>query len=208
MKKSPTISQPARNSASLADSAAELLAQFFCRSPLLGQLEERIRQTANHLAAQLVKAGVFSEQEADALRLAAAWQDAGLLALPAELLLKASPLTLAEKKLLETHVEESCCLAAQAGLPQTAVDFIAAHHEQAAGGGYPQGLRGEEIPTGAQLLRLTGDYCLLQLDLPHRSGVRSYCALELLAEQQGKKYSPKVFQQIFLPALGDFDWNL
>ena len=84
--------------------------------------------------------------------------------------------------------------------------IITAHHEQINGGGYPAGLAEAEIPLAAQLLHLVNDYCLLQIDLPGRLGLRSHCALQVLAKHKGKKYSPKVFEEIFLPALGDLEF--
>ena len=191
-----------------ADAQGEIIAQFFLRSRHLGHLTERVIQTANHLAARLIQMNILNEYEAEALRLGAVWQDVGLLTVPTQILLKSSPFTLAEKRLLENHVEESCRLAEQFGLPPMAIKFIAAHHEQVNGGGYPQGLQQDEIPLGAQLLHLVNDYCLLQTDLSIRPAVRSCFAWEILEQQVGKKYSPRTFEEIFLPALGDFDLDL
>lgn len=187
--------------------AEDVKAQLFCYSPDLGQLAEHAVQAVSHLTAKLKKSDILSPAEAAALQRAAVWQDSGLLLLPQNVLLKSAPFTLAEKQLIETHVGISCALAEQAGADADTLQIIAAHHEQVNGGGYPAGLQENEIPLCAQLLRLVNDYCLLQTDLPGRPGVRSCYALQILEQQTGKKYSPKVFEEMFLPALGDFDFD-
>lgn len=204
MKKSvamPRASMPALPCLNSED----VMPQLFYYSPNLGQMSEYAVQTVNHLAAGLRQAGILSRKEIRNLRQAAVWQDAGMLLIPREVLLKSAPFTLEEMCLIQSHVELSCRLAAKAGVNVETLDIIAAHHEQVNGGGYPRGLRGDEISLCAQLLRLANDYCLLQIDLPGRLGVRSCCALQVMAKQKGKKYSPKVFEEIFLPALGDLD---
>lgn len=85
--------------------------------------------------------------------------------------------------------------------------IVRGHHERFDGAGYPDGLRGEEIPLGARILAVAESFDAMLNDAPHRTAFDEDQALKEIAEQSGKMYDPKVveaflvIQQLIQPVL-------
>ncbi len=125
---------------------------------------------------------------ADAV-LAALLMDAGMTAMPAELLNQAGPLTDDQRRLLESHVG----LGAE-GVKRLApsegwlVDAVLAHHERFDGTGYPSGAKGSAIPRLARLLAVCDTYAALACPRPQRAARTPRAALTetLLEAERGR----------------------
>jgi putative nucleotidyltransferase with HDIG domain len=96
----------------------------------------------------------LSEPELDLLGHAALFHDIGKLAVPDEVLLKPGSLTPDEWVVMKRHAEEGARIIERLGFLQDAVPAIRHHHERWDGSGYPDGLRGEEIPLGARIIHV------------------------------------------------------
>ena len=114
--------------------------------------------------------------------------DCGMLVVPANVLAKAKPLTADERRVIEAHPKYGAELLLWR-FPTIAGPLAAAvatHHERADGTGYPNGLKGADLPALGRLLRVADVYAALNEDRPHRPACDPRAALTevlLLAEQ-------------------------
>jgi HD-GYP domain-containing protein (c-di-GMP phosphodiesterase class II) len=74
---------------------------------------------------------------------------------------------------------------------------MANHHENYDGSGYPNGVKGENIPLEARVLSVADIYEALTADRPYRKGYSRKKALEIIEEERGRKLDP-VITDIFL----------
>jgi response regulator RpfG family c-di-GMP phosphodiesterase len=119
------------------------------------------------------------------MELAGLFLDIGLLALPSDLLVPRGPLEPAAVELLHSHADISGDILeplARVGLPVAAVR---AHHERLDGSGYPRGLRGRQVPFGAQILAVVDTWAALTRPRPHRPAISDQEALAVLRQQAG-----------------------
>jgi response regulator RpfG family c-di-GMP phosphodiesterase len=117
------------------------------------------------------------------MELAGLFLDIGLLALPADLLAPRGPLEPEALKLLHGHPEISGDILdplARVGVPVAAVR---AHHERLDGSGYPRGLRGRQVPFGAQVLAVVDTWAALTRPRPHRPALSEREALAVLRQE-------------------------
>lgn len=100
---------------------------------------------------------------------AALLMDVGMLRIPLEVLAKSGPLSTAERREIETHPSIGADLI-QRFIPQAGpiAAAVNAHHERPDGTGYPNAMKGEDIPSLARLLAACDVYAALASDRPHR----------------------------------------
>jgi diguanylate cyclase (GGDEF)-like protein/putative nucleotidyltransferase with HDIG domain len=96
----------------------------------------------------------LSQAELDLLGHAALFHDIGKLAVPDAILLKPATLTDDEWALMQRHADEGARIIDRLGFLNDAVPAIRHHHERFDGTGYPDGLKGEEIPLGARIIHV------------------------------------------------------
>lgn len=93
------------------------------------------------------------------LGLGALLHDIGECRLPAELLARRDRFSAEDHRLFQTHAAAGAAILRDTDeIPQSAVEVAAAHHEHHSGGGYPHGLRGEEIPHFARIVSIVDMY--------------------------------------------------
>ena len=117
------------------------------------------------------------------MELAGLFLDIGMLVLPSDLLAPRGPLEPDAVELLHGHADISGDILeplARVGLPVAAVR---AHHERLDGSGYPRGLRGRQVPFGAQILGVVDTWAALTRPRPHRPAMSEQDALAVLRQQ-------------------------
>jgi response regulator RpfG family c-di-GMP phosphodiesterase len=117
------------------------------------------------------------------MELAGLFLDIGLLVLPSDLLAPHGPLEPKAVELLHGHADISGDILeplARVGVPVAAVR---AHHERLDGSGYPRGLRGRQVPFGAQILGVVDTWAALTRPRPHRPAMSEQDALAVLRQQ-------------------------
>jgi HD-GYP domain-containing protein (c-di-GMP phosphodiesterase class II) len=102
------------------------------------------------------------------MELAGLLHDIGLLALPTDLLSGDGPLSDHQLRLLHTHPDASAEILEPLSRVGVPVSAVRAHHERLDGSGYPRGLRGRQVPVGAEMLAVADCYAALIHDRPHR----------------------------------------
>jgi putative two-component system response regulator len=123
------------------------------------------------------------EEEIKALRWAGIVHDIGKVVVPDAILLKPGPLTEDEMNVMRRHSEVGERICSPLKSFRLVLPIIRHHHEKRNGSGYPDGLRGEQIPLTARILQLADVYDALTTDRPYRTAVPSEEALQMMADE-------------------------
>jgi putative two-component system response regulator len=126
--------------------------------------------------------GLPGEERID-LRRGGFVHDIGKVAVPEFVLLKPGPLDAAERKIMQEHtiVGERICAPLRSF--RNVLPIIRSHHEKQDGSGYPDHLKGEEIPLTARILQTVDIYDSLTTDRPYRKALSREKALEIMWEE-------------------------
>jgi putative two-component system response regulator len=118
-----------------------------------------------------------------ALRRGGLIHDIGKLAVPEHILLKPGPLTPEERKIMEQHtvIGEGICAPLRSF--RQVLPIIRHHHEKQDGSGYPDGLKGEQVPLTARILQVTDIYDALTTDRPYRKALLPEKAFAIMREE-------------------------
>jgi len=128
------------------------------------------------------KIGV-SREDCNDLRRSGIVHDIGKVAVPEFVLLKPGPLDSAERKIMEEHtlVGERICAPLKSF--RNVLPIIRSHHEKQDGSGYPDHLKGEEIPLTARILQTVDIYDSLTTERPYRVALSQEKAIEIMREE-------------------------
>jgi diguanylate cyclase (GGDEF)-like protein/putative nucleotidyltransferase with HDIG domain len=155
-------------------------------------------------AAGMGKVFGLSDSEIEALRAGALLHDIGKLAVPDHILNKPGRLSAAEFEKMKVHTTVGAEILRRVNFPYPVVPVVRHHHEQWDGHGYPDGLKGEEIPITARILSVVDCFDSVREDRPYRRGMTREEASELLLRGAGKHFDPKIIEQ-FLKHLPRFE---
>jgi putative nucleotidyltransferase with HDIG domain len=151
----------------------------------------RVQKYAVGLANAL---GVHDEALLKAVEAAALLHDMGKLAVPEYILNKPGRLTEAEFEKMKLHASVGADILSAIDFPYPVVPIVRHHHESWDGSGYPDGLRGTDIPIGARILSVVDCFDALTSDRPYRRRLSNEDALAILNERKGTMYDPWVVQ--------------
>jgi putative nucleotidyltransferase with HDIG domain len=149
----------------------------------------RVQSYAVGLAGRL---GVKDEKLIKAIEAAALLHDTGKLAIPEYILNKPGKLSPVEFEKMKQHASVGADILSAIDFPYPVVPIVRHHHENWDGSGYPQGLRGTDIPIGARILSVVDCFDALTSDRPYRPRLSDTAALEILRERRGSMYDPLV----------------
>jgi diguanylate cyclase (GGDEF)-like protein/putative nucleotidyltransferase with HDIG domain len=133
----------------------------------------------------------LSKAELDLLGHAALFHDIGKLAVPDAILLKPATLTHDEWDLMQRHADEGARIIDRLGFLQDAVPAIRHHHERFDGTGYPDGLRGEEIPLGARIIHVADALDSMLTTRIYRAARPAKDAMDELKRSAGSQFCPR-----------------
>jgi putative nucleotidyltransferase with HDIG domain len=133
----------------------------------------------------------LSQPELDLLGHAALFHDIGKLAIPDSILLKPASLTPEEWVLMQRHAEEGARIIDRLGFLQDAVPAIRHHHERFDGTGYPDRIRGEEIPLGARIIHVADALDSMLTTRIYRAARPVEEALAEVKENAGTQFCPR-----------------
>jgi putative two-component system response regulator len=142
------------------------------------------------------------EDEIKALRRAGVVHDIGKVVVPDAILLKPSPLSTEEWEIMRKHpvVGEGIC--APLRTFRLVLPIIRHHHERHDGSGYPDGLRGSQIPVTAAILQLADVYDALTTNRPYRKASRSAIALKIMHEECERGWWDRKLLDAFTEMMG------
>lgn len=145
-------------------------------------------------AAELARALGMSDTDIQGVKTAALLHDIGKLAVPEHILSKPGPLTEQEFQKIRVHPQVGAEIISAVPFPYPVAPLILSHHERWDGRGYPQGLKGEEIPLGARILSVVDYFDALISDRPYHKAMSPEAAVALLQQEAGKALDPRIVE--------------
>jgi ribonuclease P protein subunit RPR2 len=153
---------------------------------------ERVRSLGLLMAGEIAPRDVSDPQMAFGFLL----HDIGKLAVPDALLRAPGRLSEKEWALMRRHPEEGVRMLSEIPFLDRALDVVRHHHERWDGGGYPDGLRGQEIPLWARIFSVVDALDAITAERPYRPA-RSYeSALEEIRSHAGTQFDPAVVEAL------------
>ena len=122
--------------------------------------------------------------------------DVGKIFTPKEILFKAGPLTEEEWQIMRRHPVDGADILSQIDGLQEMAKIIRSHQECFDGSGYPDGLKGEQIPVGARIASVVDAFDAMITDRPYRKGCKIEKAIEELKRCRGTQFDPDVVDAI------------
>ncbi|NOZ77937.1 MAG: response regulator [Acidobacteria bacterium] len=156
-------------------------------------IEARDEGTGEHcdrlsrMASQLGRTLALAKEDIVALERGGYLHDIGKVGIPDAVLLKPGPLTAEEWEIMRRHVIIGVEICQPLRTLRSVLPIIRHHHEHWDGSGYPDGLKGEEIPLIARVFQVTDVFDALTSDRCYRKGLPIPEALALLHEETVKK---------------------
>jgi len=138
----------------------------------------------------------LSEEQITALRRGGIVHDIGKVAVPDAILLKPGKLTPEEWQIMRQHptVGESICRPLKS--LRSVLPIIRHHHEKLDGSGYPDGLKGDQIPLSARIMTVVDVYDALTSERPYHSSRSTEVALDLMGQEVQKGWwDPYIFSE-------------
>jgi response regulator RpfG family c-di-GMP phosphodiesterase len=121
--------------------------------------------------------------------------DVGKIGIPDRVLQKSASLSVAERRLIETHtVLGEQMLEGVSFMSGPCLSVVRSHHERWDGGGYPDGLAGDEIPLGARVFAVADALDAITSDRPYRQQQPWAHAVEEIAYESGRQFDPDVVE--------------
>ena len=148
----------------------------------------RVRVYASEIARELT----LDPLEMDALNAAALLHDIGKLAVPDHIINKPGRLTPEEFEKMKIHPIVGADILERVAFPYPVAPIVRSHHEKWDGSGYPDGLKGEEIPIGARILAAVDCLDAVASDRQYRKALPLDEAIQLVIAESGKSYDPQV----------------
>jgi response regulator RpfG family c-di-GMP phosphodiesterase len=180
-----------------SDTATQALASVLAPQPHhRGRPSDMIAALATGLGLEM---GLPNE-EIERIRIASLLHDLGKIAIPEEILDKPTTLSDAEWQAIGEHPRIGQVILEAASNLREAIPVVLHHHERFNGGGYPHGLRGNEIPLGARIVAVADAYHAMVHDRPYSPALSHEAALAELEANAGTQFDPdvvEVFQTVY-----------
>ena len=148
------------------------------------------------LAVSIAQKMQLSTEQIQVLARAGILHDIGKMGIPDSILLKPGPLTPEEFDISKRHPMLGLEILRRTGSLEREWKAIQSHHEKVDGTGYPDGLKGEEIPLEGRILSVADVYDSLVSDRPYRAGMSQDKAVEILTNEAGSHLDPTVVQML------------
>ncbi|WP_417552003.1 HD domain-containing phosphohydrolase [Marinomonas fungiae] len=164
--------------------------------------EFRDNETGNHV----IRVGEYcrciashiglASDECDLIAISAPLHDIGKIAIPDNILLKPGRLTEDEFRIMQSHAEAGAKIldGSQSELLKAASAIARSHHEKWDGSGYPDGLKGDEIPLYARIATLCDVYDALSSVRPYKSAWKKEEVEAYINELSGSQFDPKLVE--------------
>ena len=133
----------------------------------------------------------------DSLRLGAMFHDLGKIAVPDEILHKPSKLTDEEYEVIKIHPEAGEIILKPLKFLQKVAKIVRHHQERWDGKGYPDGLKGEEIPLESRIVAVADAFDAMTSNRPYRKAMPVEDAVQEILRNSGTQFDPKVVRAFY-----------
>lgn len=162
----------------------------------------------SHLAVWLGQKLGLNEDELKTLRRAGYLHDIGKIGIPDAILHKPAPLTPEEWKIMRSHVDIGVGICAPLRTLQPVLPIIRHHHERRDGSGYPDGLKGNEIPFLARVFQVVDVFDALTSSRPYRKALPPPEAVRILREETARGFWDPHIVEVFARSLEEADFEV
>ncbi|MFH1875798.1 MAG: HD domain-containing phosphohydrolase [Candidatus Omnitrophota bacterium] len=182
--------------AQIKNSYAEMIFRF----ALIAEYKDE--STGSHLVriadycTEIARGLGLSREEIEELRYASPMHDVGKLVIPDAILKKESGLTPEEREVMKRHTTLGADVFKDSRQPILKIARLVSltHHERFDGTGYPQGLKGTEIPLFGRIVALADVFDALTSERPYKKAYDFNEAIKIVKEQSGKQFDPAVLR--------------
>jgi putative nucleotidyltransferase with HDIG domain len=171
---------------------------FFTMFAFVTALEVRDLYTRRHstrvaiLAQMIAEEMGCTEEELDMINVAGSLHDIGKIGIRDDILLKPGRLTEDEYEKIKEHPAIGADIISKLGLWDREAKIIRYHHERFDGTGYPDGLKGKQIPKLARILSVADCYDAMASDRAYRNKMEKHVVLDIIIENSGTQFDPEV----------------
>lgn len=176
-----------------------------------GTTGEHVKRTSKYtmlLAEKMIEKGLYAEeltvQILESMRNGSPLHDIGKITIPDSVLTKPGKLTVEEYDVIKTHakagadmIRDNMSQMVSEDFLQVACDMAQYHHEKWNGKGYPEGLKGEEIPLTARILAITDVYDALVSKRQYKEGMTIDEAFAIMEKERGENFEPEILDVFF-----------
>jgi len=139
-------------------------------------------------------AGVTDANELKAIETGSLLHDIGKLAIEDYILNKPGRLSKREFEKMKMHATAGDEILQEVQFPFPVARYVRYHHERWDGTGYPDGLKGDEIPLGSRILAIADAFDAIRSTRPYKSAFGIHDSVELLRTQAGSNYDPRLVE--------------
>jgi putative nucleotidyltransferase with HDIG domain len=173
---------------------------------LVHALEEKDPYTKGHSERVASLAALIGEEmglptdELEQLRIGGYLHDIGKIGVPESIIKNPKALSKSEFRVIQRHTIKGVEILEPISFLRSHLYLIRHHHERFDGKGYPDGLKGEEIPVGARIMAVADTYDAMTSSRPYRKGLPPVQALRAISRESGQQFAPEVvvaFQRVF-----------
>jgi putative nucleotidyltransferase with HDIG domain len=146
---------------------------------------------------------------ADEVTVAAILHDIGILLIDPKIMDRKDPLDTTDKEKIKAHTAVCMGFLSKIHLPETVKRMIKYHHERMDGKGYPDKLKGNEIPLGSRIIAVAEAFEVMVGKGSYKKSVTPQEALAEIIVQQGKQFDPdvvRVFEKLLIELKGKNKW--
>jgi len=172
------------------ETIAALVAAIEAKDPYTKGHCHRVTQGAQAIGKKM---GLWPQQLED-LRWVAMLHDIGMIGVPDAILHKTEKLTEEEWQIIKTHPLISAEIVAKVEPLQHLVPALRSHHERYDGGGYPDGIAGDQIPLTARIVAVFDTFDAMTNPRPYRPAMSVTEAQRILHQEAGSQWDPKVVE--------------
>lgn len=130
------------------------------------------------------------------IELAGILHDIGKIGVPESILWKPARLTPEEQKIMSQHPVTSAQIIGELKGLKRAREYVLHHHEYLDGSGYPDKLKGDDIPIGARIILVADAYDAMTTDRPYRKAIGHDNAIAELRKQAGTQFDPRMVEAL------------
>jgi putative nucleotidyltransferase with HDIG domain len=175
---------------------------------LVQAIEEKDTYTRGHsvrvaaIAVEIARVLGLPERDIEYLSFGSMLHDVGKIGIPEYIVQSPKPLSDAEAKIIQRHTLKGVEILQPISFIKNHLYLIKNHHERYDGKGYPDRLRGEQIPLGAQIVAVADAFDAMTSSRPYRKRLPVQQAAQEIKKESGTQFSPTV-AEAFLKVLAD-----
>lgn len=182
----------AENKQMFMGAVSSLAAAIDAKDPYTRGHSERVANYAERIAQSMG----LPEAEVERIRISALMHDVGKIGIEDKILGKAGPLTEEEYEIMKTHPVKGAVIMEQVPQLKEMIPGMKYHHENVDGTGYPEGIKGHQIPLAAKIVSVADTFDAMTTNRPYQKAMEISYVLERMRSFVGKKFDKPVVEAL------------